>query len=109
MKAGELRHRVTIQEYVADRDDFGGEVKIWVDLATVWAAIEPAGGDEGFQTAADQNLARRQTKIRIRQRDGLDQAKLRLVFGERIFDVQAVEIDPTLKRQMILTCEEMNA
>lgn len=108
MQAGKLRHRVTLQEYTAGRDSFNAEIEQWIDIATLWAAIEPVSGDEQYQQRADQVLAIRQVRIRIRQRPELDRAKLRVIHGERIFDVQAVEIDPTLKRQMVLVCEERN-
>lgn len=108
MRAGELRHRVTIQQYAPDRDDYGAEVEVWIDIATVWAAIEPVSGAEQYQAQADQLVARRLTQIRIRERDGLDNAKLRIVRNNRTFDVQSVQTDPTLKRQMILTCQELN-
>lgn len=41
IKAGQLRHRITFQMSVTTRDDYGGSVQAWADVATVWASIEP--------------------------------------------------------------------
>lgn len=50
VKAGEKRHRVTIQERVEDvRNELGEVIESWKDVRTVWAKVQPLRGRELFQ------------------------------------------------------------
>jgi SPP1 family predicted phage head-tail adaptor len=56
MRAGKLRHRVTIQRKTGTRDADGGERVTWADLSTnVAASIEPLNGREFFASQAAQS------------------------------------------------------
>lgn len=76
--AGRLRHQVRIEELVdvidssgePVRDPQGEFLKEWVEVATVWAAIEPLSAREFIQSASLQSQIT--AKIIIRKRDGLD-------------------------------------
>ncbi|MBO8183770.1 MAG: phage head closure protein, partial [Archaeoglobus sp.] len=48
MRAGELRHRITIQQMQDTQNEYGEPTKEWVDAATVWASIEGLRGREYF-------------------------------------------------------------
>lgn len=85
LDSGKLRHRVRIEKYDYVRDSSGevvqdpqtGEVaQQWVEVAEVWAAIEPVSGREFIQSAATQSKV--DARIVIRQRDDVD-ASMRLV------------------------------
>ena len=85
IEAGRLRHRIRIEQLVDLLDSNGqviqnndtGEVsRAWVEVATVWAAIEPLSAREFIQSQAIQSQIT--ARIVIRQRDGLD-ASMRLV------------------------------
>lgn len=85
LDSGKLRHRVRIEKYDYLRDSQGeviqdpvtGEVaQQWVEVAEVWAAIEPVSGREFIQSAATQSKV--DARIVIRQRDDVD-ASMRLV------------------------------
>jgi SPP1 family predicted phage head-tail adaptor len=85
MEAGKLRHEVRIERLDHLRDETGqaiqddntGEtVQQWVELATVWASIEPLSAREFIASAKTQ--AEIVARIVIRYRDGLD-ASMRLV------------------------------
>lgn len=41
IKAGQLRHRITLQVSTTTRDDYGGTIQTWADVATVWASVDP--------------------------------------------------------------------
>lgn len=105
MRAGKLRHRITIQQQMKGRDTDGGEIIIWSDLATVWAAVEPQSGDERHISDSDQLLASRLTKFRIRKRDGLN-ATMRIIFGSQVFDIREIIHVETGNREMWLIGEE---
>lgn len=106
MRAGQLRHRITIQENNPTRDGDGGLIDDWSALATVWAAVEPLNGAERQVTEEDQLLATRMTRIRIRKRDGLDATK-RVVFGSQVFNIRQIIHVETANREMWLVCEEI--
>jgi SPP1 family predicted phage head-tail adaptor len=36
-----MRHQVTLQEKSVARDAYGGEAITWVDVATIWAELDP--------------------------------------------------------------------
>lgn len=75
--AGRLRHRLTIQrlENVADsfgevQDSNGELMQQWVDVATVWGAIEPLSAREFIAAQAEQSKVT--GKIIIRYRGDID-------------------------------------
>ena len=50
MRAGKLRHRVTIQtRTLGAADSYGHQAKTWADAATVWASVKPLDGAELFR------------------------------------------------------------
>ncbi len=105
MKAGSLKHRITIQRPVKERDTDGAEIVIWSDLATVWAAVEPQNGSERHIQDSDQLLASRLTKFTIRAHNGLD-ATMRIIFGSQVFDIQQIINVATGNREMWLMGKE---
>lgn len=55
MKAGKLRHRVTLQAPGGTQDPVTGEMTPgWADVATVWAHVRYTSGREFRQSATDQ-------------------------------------------------------
>lgn len=84
LDSGKLRHRVRIEKYDPLRDtdgdviqDSDGEVTYqWVEVDTVWAAVEPVSAREFIQSASIQSQV--SARITIRQRDDVD-ASMRLV------------------------------
>lgn len=107
MRAGELRHRITIQESVQTRDTDGAVLDTWGNVATVWAAVEPQSGSEQFVQNEDQVLASRLTRFRIRKRAGLN-TKMRVVFGGQVFDLRQIIHVEANNREMWLVGEEKN-
>jgi SPP1 family predicted phage head-tail adaptor len=104
MKIGELRHRVVLQQKTVTEDALKQQSETWVDVTTVWAAIEPLSGREYF--AAKQVNAEVSVRITIRYRKGVT-PDMRVVFGNRTFEVLSV-IDPKERREsLILMCREV--
>jgi SPP1 family predicted phage head-tail adaptor len=105
MRAGRLRHRITIQEFrVTGRNVIGGEVKDWVNVATVWAGIEPIRGREYL--AADQPRAELTHRVPMRYRPGIVPTTMRVKYGSRVFDIKSV-IDPDERHvDLELMCTE---
>ena len=87
MRAGELRHRITLQKNNPAPNSIGEAVDTWTDLATVWAAIEPLSGNRLFQ--AQQANSEIQGVVRIRYRSDV-LATMRIVHIARYFQVLSI-------------------
>ena len=93
LQAGKLRHRVVIQRQQETRDMNSGAVNVvWVDVATVWAAIEPISAREFI--ASDVESSRINTRITVRYRNDLV-AKMRLYHASKnmYYDIEGVLAD----------------
>lgn len=68
-----LRHRVVIQKPVETQSSVDGSMAVsWVDVATVWAAIEPLSTRELIAAQAENSLV--SAKIIMRYRNDFDHA-----------------------------------
>ncbi|MDE1466087.1 phage head closure protein [Spartinivicinus poritis] len=70
MRAGRLKHRITIEKPELSKDEFGQPTKNWVVVCTTKAAIDPISGKEFF--AAQQINNAINYKITIRYRPGIN-------------------------------------
>lgn len=105
MRAGKLRHELTIEQYSVANDSTGDPVKSWSNFATGWwASIEPVAGRETF--AAQQVLAGVTHMVKGRYLAGLV-ATMRLKYGARYFRVEAVRDVEERGREMWLQCTEI--
>ncbi|RRU23580.1 phage head closure protein [Stenotrophomonas sp. 278] len=82
--AGELRHRVRIQEQVTARDSDGVSQTSWVDVATVWASVEPLSAREFIQSGQGQSAVT--ARVTIRHRAGL-LPTMRLVHRGLVYNI----------------------
>lgn len=103
MRAGSLRHQITIQAKSIGTDTYGGPTETWADVATVWAAVEPLSGRE--LTNAQAVYAETTTKITMRYRAGVIQAT-RIMFGGRYYNIQAIVDTEQRHRELIIMASE---
>ena len=103
MRAGQLRHKVIIQENTPSRDDYGAEAESWSNFATVWAAIEPIRGREFWES--QQINAEVTARITIRYLSGVT-PKMRVKYGTRIFDIISVINPEERNRDLQLMVKE---
>ncbi len=82
--SGTLRHRVLIQQQVTTRDSDGIEQTAWVDVATVWASVEPLSAREFIQSGQTQSAVT--ARITMRYRDGL-LPSMRLIHRGEVFNI----------------------
>ena len=88
MRAGRLRHTISIEKITETQNDYGEAVKAWSDhLADVRAAIEPINGREYF--AQDSRHAEVTTRFRLRYAEGITN-KMRIRFGTRYYNIVSV-------------------
>lgn len=103
MRAGKLRHLVTIQRATETQDSAGEPVVVWTEFAKAWAAVEPLKGREFFE--AQQHYGQVTHRVAIRYLAGIV-PKMRVVHGERSFDIQAVLHLEERGREIHLICTE---
>ena len=106
MRAGMLRHRVTIQRQEIVFGKFGAPLhdKVWENVATVWASLEAMSGREFF--ASQQVQSEVTHKVTIRFRPGVA-ADMRIVHGGRVFGIVAPLPDNRGTR-LVLMCREVS-
>lgn len=103
MRAGQLRHRLRIEEVVETRSDSGDVDESWNEFDTVWGSLEAVTGNERFR--AEREHAEVTHLARIRHLDGVT-PKMRITHDGRTFDIEAVYDPEGRKREMhILTRE----
>jgi SPP1 family predicted phage head-tail adaptor len=91
MKAGSLRHPITIQRRDFIQDPGTGEmVAVWSDFAKTWASIEPLSTREFIAAASSQSKV--SARIVIRYRPGVD-ATMRILHRGKIYEVEGVLSD----------------
>ena len=106
MRAGKLRHLVTIESPIDVPTEAGEwEVAIWGTWATRRAEIIPLKGDERFQAEhLDPELTH---QINMRYVDGI-LPSMRIVLGARTFDIKsALNVDERSRETEILATERI--
>lgn len=104
VRAGRLRHRVTLQSATTSQDAYGAPVETWSDQATVWAAVEPLSGREFFTVQAER--AELSHRIRIRHRADVTPS-WRVSYDSRTFDIETVVNVMERDRELHLMCREV--
>lgn len=90
MKIGKMRYRITIEDYVVTSDKDGFQKEEWIPFATVWADIVPVSSKE--MVASSQPILEVTSKIYLRYIKGL-KSTMRVVCGDRIFDITSIIVD----------------
>lgn len=105
MRAGLLRHKVTLQKLGERVDDGAGGGSIpFEDVADVWAHIHPLAGSELLRAGQfDATLSHR---ISIRYYPGIHPS-WRVKYGTRVFDIKSVADLDERHREIELMCEEL--
>jgi len=104
MKAGQLRHRIDLQTRMDSVDSIGQPSTSWTSTAFLWGDVRYLSGLSAIKAGADTSTS----KVSIRVRHGAFNAGQRVVYGNEIFDIQAVQ--PDGKREFVdLVCQVTNA
>ena len=101
--AGQLRHRLTVQESTDSRDAIGGIVKTWSVNTTRWASIEPLMGRE--LRDAQQISPKATHKIQVRHITGLDPT-FRFIYDNRIFNIVSIRNILERNKMQLVIAEE---
>lgn len=104
MRAGKLRHRLTIQEPTDTVGDTYGDATItWSDYATVWGSVTPLRGQEQYQ--ADQVQAGVTHRVTMRYRVGIT-SKMRISHNGRVLSIMSVIDREDRNIELELMCME---
>lgn len=103
MRAGLLRHVITIEQVTETQDDSGSVVETWATFKKVHSTYEPQSGTESFKE--DQQQAFETVKFRIRYLAGIT-PKMRVSFDGRLFDILSAIDLHGMKKETHLMCRE---
>lgn len=108
MRAGRLRHVVTLERQSATQDAMGQRVDVWTTIATVRASVEPIRGNEFI--AASGERAELTTRIRIRYSADVSglRARDRVNHGGDIYEIDAPPINTDQRnKELQLMCRRV--
>lgn len=103
MRAGKLRHRVTVESLTATDDAYGAPVETWVANSTRWAEVRPLQGRERW--AVQQVNAEVTHEVRMRYFPGL-QATMRIKHKGRVLTILAPINTDERNKELVLPCKE---
>lgn len=111
LRAGALRHPITIDAPSTAPSSFGGSVSPtrWETVRTTRAAIEAAGKRKDRETAQAGQLISEVTHfVTVRWTPAAIRAGYRVVFGARYFTIELVENGLEQNRVLVLWCREVD-
>lgn len=104
MRAGELRHRVTIERISEAQDASGHEVQTSEEVGTVWASVTAVSGTEsrrGIQVEAGVT-----TLVEMRYRDDVT-SQMRLIHNGRTLNIERATDPEGRKIRLVCQCKEV--
>jgi SPP1 family predicted phage head-tail adaptor len=87
LKAGSLKHFVSLEKRTLDQDSNGDPVTVWEEVAKIWADITPLSAREFVQAKSEQSAA--DARITIRYRAGMN-AQMRFVYRGNYYNIHGV-------------------
>ena len=108
MRAGSLRHKITIQKCTIAKNSYGEAVKTWTSGLNTWGAIWPLRGNESF--SASQMQAGVTHKVRMRyntlENSTVINPECRIKYGSRYLSIESV-LNPDERSIMLdMMCKE---
>jgi SPP1 family predicted phage head-tail adaptor len=108
IRAGKLRHQITIERRVLTQDSTGDPLQTWEVFARRRASVEPLVGNEFFISKA--RAARVPTKFRLRYLDGV-LPNMRILWEinstVKVFNITDVTIVHGIQHEMLIIAEEL--
>jgi SPP1 family predicted phage head-tail adaptor len=103
MRAGQLRHQITIKAPTHTSDGMGGVTTTWGTVATCWAAVEPLRGREWVESNLEN--AELTGKVVMRYKSGI-LPTYQVYFGSRTFEILSViDVDERRKEIQLMVRE----
>lgn len=102
IRAGDLKHRITIKKAETTFTDERKPIKTWSDFKTVWAEVKPLSGREYFR--ADMLQSEISVRVRIRYVAGISADMRVVVNGMNLEIVDVIDVD-LAHRELQLMCK----
>ncbi len=106
MKAGDLRHRITIQKAESSLDRTGKRTEIWRDVCEIRAEMHDVSSRDYYAARAYQ--AENTVTFTVRWRDDID-TTCRVVHGNETYAIKQVNHLGYKRDWMALKCEPFRA
>ena len=105
VRAGRLRHRVTIQTRSQSVNEYGEPSNSLSELDQVWAAIEPLSGDERVEMGSSSRQPHTSHRVTIRYLANGDSTD-RVLFGSRGLEIVSVQNHDEKDEYLTMLCRE---
>jgi len=104
MRAGNLRHFIIIQSSVKSKNDYGEVVQTYEDFKHMWSEAKPIKTSERFKSERLETEVNYQFRVRYTEGIAHD---MRVVFGERTFEIDSVLNVGERNRELIILASEV--
>jgi SPP1 family predicted phage head-tail adaptor len=104
VRAGKLRHSVTIKSASASRDEFGGSTDSWSTTEAIYVSIDPLTGRE--LEVARQVHGEAVCRIGMRYTTNAVITN-RIAFGSRTFEIVDVQNPEERNEEILCICKEL--
>ena len=111
MRAGRLRHKVTLETQTTTKNSYGEFVDTWTEIAVRRCSIEPLMGREFYERSGEHS--RMPTRIRIRHDATVatvkpyDRAVDYSTSPAVVYDIESVQNPRERDRELVLMCERV--
>ncbi|MCM1133575.1 MAG: phage head closure protein [Ruminococcus flavefaciens] len=102
-------HKIAFQILAEITDEIGNQIPEWTTVFTAWANINGVGGREYY--SARQTNSENDMIFRVRYSRKIADyltSEIRIVYGNRIFDVKHVDDYMELHRELVFRTQELN-
>lgn len=104
LAAKDLRAKITLKRLTSERDEYGEPVDTWIDIKTIYAAMEPLLGNEYFAAEAAQSKV--EVKFRTRYAAGIDNT-MRIQHGSEVYEILSAINVQGLNRELLLYAKKV--
>ena len=106
MRAGALRHRITVQSNTDAYDDYGDLSNSWDTGSEIWGSVNPISGKEEDLGSELVGVVTHFIKVRYRASISVSVAN-RIVFDSRVFQIESVRNWQERNVFLELLCKEV--
>ena len=103
MRAGSLKHKISIEIYTSSTNEFNEETKQWEFYRSVYASITPLSAKEYFKAGVHSEATH---KVEIRYISEIT-SKMRIIYDNRIFNIESVLNIREENKTLQLICTEV--
>lgn len=104
MQAGLLKEWITIEEESIIRDEFGGQIKEWIEKIKTRARIQFKSGDQVLENREEIHTVT--NVVTIRYRPGISR-QMRLKWGSEKYRILSIDRNRT-EQSLVIKCELIN-